>query len=129
MEKFLMTNSNHKSEMLADIVNAFSEYADRPALIIDDTTYSYAELYEKVVSILPLLEGTHDSSVGIVAENTLSTYAAILAVLLSGNTYVVLHPDFPTRATVPSSQRLASEWCSMSAVWGPGGNPPTVSGP
>lgn len=95
MEKFLMTNSNHKSEMLADIVNAFSEYADRPALIIDDTTYSYAELYEKVVSILPLLEGTHDSSVGIVAENTLSTYAAILAVLLSGNTYVVLHPDFP----------------------------------
>ena len=95
MEKILMTNSNHKSEMLADIVNAFSEYADRPALIIDDTTYSYAELYEKVVSILPLLEGIHDSSIGIVAENTLSTYAAILAVLLSGNTYVVLHPDFP----------------------------------
>lgn len=47
MEKFLMTNSNHKSEMLADIVNAFSEYADRPALIIDDTTYSYAEPVRK----------------------------------------------------------------------------------
>lgn len=85
-------------------------------------------LYEKVVSILPLLEGTHDSSVGIVAENTLSTYAAILAVLLSGNTYVVLHPDFPdarNRAIVTKAgigvvlyeRSVGAWWEPADSVW------------
>ena len=46
-------------------------------------------------SITHSLSEIKDERIGIVAENRIETYAAILAVLAGGKTYVILHPAYP----------------------------------
>lgn len=41
------------------------------------------------------LSTLQDERVGVIAENCIETYAAILATLMSGKTYVILHPSYP----------------------------------
>ena len=81
--------------MLAAIVRASNRYAMRPALVIDDRTYTYQELFGLAGSICETLRNLKEDIIGITAENRMETYASILAVLLSGKTYVMLHPDYP----------------------------------
>lgn len=65
------------------------------AFIIDDKHYTYAQLGEITASITHSLSEIKDEKIGIVAENRIETYAAILAVLAGGKTYVILHPAYP----------------------------------
>ena len=83
------------ADMLAAIVQASNRYAMRPALVIDDRTYTYQELFGLAGSICETLRNLKEDIIGITAENRMETYASILAVLLSGKTYVMLHPDYP----------------------------------
>ena len=83
------------ADMLAAIVRASNRYAMRPALVIDDRTYTYQELFGLAGSICETLRNLKEDIIGITAENRMETYASILAVLLSGKTYVMLHPDYP----------------------------------
>lgn len=83
------------ANMLAAMVLAANRYAMRPALVLDDRTYTYQELFGLAGSICEMLGNLHGDVVGIAAENRMETYASILGVLLSGKTYVMLHPDYP----------------------------------
>ena len=83
------------ADMLAAIVQASNRHATRPALVLDDQTYTYQELFGLVGSICETLRNLKENVIGITAENRMETYASILAVLLSGKTYVILHPDYP----------------------------------
>lgn len=81
--------------MIDDIMNTFKKYAENPAFVINDITYTYRELSETVYRISTLINEREEKTIGIVAENKLETYASILAVLISGKTYVILHPAYP----------------------------------
>lgn len=81
--------------MLAAIVQASKNNAMRPALVIDDQAYTYQDLLGLAGSICEKLRNIKEDIIGITAENSMETYASILAVLLSGKTYVMLHPDYP----------------------------------
>lgn len=81
--------------MLAAIVLASNRYAMRPVLVLDDRTYTYQELFGLAGSICETLKNLKENIIGITAENRMETYASILAVLFSGKTYVMLHPDYP----------------------------------
>ncbi|WP_287679859.1 amino acid adenylation domain-containing protein [Bacteroides sp.] len=83
------------ADMLADIFQASNRYAMRPALVLDDRTYTYQELFGLAGSISETLRNLKEDIIGIMAENSMETYASILAVLFSGKTYVMLHPDYP----------------------------------
>ena len=83
------------ADMLAVIVQASNRHAMRPALVVDDRTYTYQELFGLAGSICETLKNLNEDIIGIAAENRMETYASILAVLLSGKTYVMLHPDYP----------------------------------
>ena len=83
------------ADMLAAIVRASNHHAMRPALVLDDRTYTYQELFGLVGSLCETLKNLKEDIIGITAENCIETYASILAVLLSGKTYVILHPDYP----------------------------------
>lgn len=85
----------HQNDLTGDIVKAFAKYADRPAFVIEDTAYTYGELATCVRKISSLLKDREDKIIGIVAENRLETYASILAALICGKTYVILHPSYP----------------------------------
>ena len=83
------------ADILTAIVQASNRHAIRPALVLDDQTYTYQELFGLVGSICETLRNLKENVIGITAENRMETYASILAVLLSGKTYVILHPDYP----------------------------------
>lgn len=87
----------HQNDLIGDIVKAFTNHADRPAFVIEDTAYTYEELATCVWRISSLLKDREDKIIGIVAENRLETYASILSALICGKTYVILHPSYPTR--------------------------------
>lgn len=81
--------------ILKDIVRSAGMYPGKTAFVIDGIAYSYKELFACVNGIHAFLDGREEEVIGVVAENRIETYAAILAVLLSGKTYVILHPHYP----------------------------------
>ena len=81
--------------MLKDIVRAYKNYPDYVAFVIDDTSYTYQEVFARVRGIMPFVQDCPEDIIGIIAEDRIETYASILAVLLSGKTYVILHPNYP----------------------------------
>ena len=89
-----MTKQKNKG-MLEYIWNAFDVYSEHNAFFIEGKYYTYRQLSLKVYGIATLISGYQDKIIGIVAENKVETYASILAVLLCGKTYVILHPDYP----------------------------------
>ena len=55
--------------MLADIMKAALKYADRPAFVIEDETYTYSRLVGQAISISHTLRNLKENVVGIAAEN------------------------------------------------------------
>ncbi len=86
---------NRQNDLITDILLASVKYADRPSMVIEETTYTYAGLFEKVWSICACIRSVKPNVIGIMAENTVETYASVLAVLFAGKTYVILHPSYP----------------------------------
>lgn len=86
--------NNH--DILNDIAKAAVKHASRPAMVIEDVIYTYNHLFDQVESISRMLRNRKENVIGITAENRMETYASILAVLLAGKTYVILHPEYPT---------------------------------
>ena len=80
-----------QKDLIGDIVKAFKKYAGNQALVINDRAYTYEQLSAKVHQIVVLMADREEKVIGIVAEDRLETYASILAVLISGKTYVILH--------------------------------------
>ena len=56
------------ADMLAAIVRASNRYAMRPALVIDDRTYTYQELFGLAGSICETLRNLKEDIIGITAE-------------------------------------------------------------
>ena len=81
--------------MIKDIVRAYRNYPDYVAFVIDDTSYTYQEVFARVQGIMPFVQDCPEDIIGIIAEDCIETYASILAVLLSEKTYVILHPNYP----------------------------------
>jgi amino acid adenylation domain-containing protein len=80
------------------IEGIFSTKAGRPAMVIDNVRYSYAELQQRVLCIQALLElhaAPDETLIGVVAVNHVDTYATVLAVLRSGRAFVPLNPEHP----------------------------------
>ncbi len=85
---------NERNSMIDDIIVSMNRHTENVAFVIKGREYTYGELKEWVCSIVAILP-FENKRVGIIGEDSIQTYAAILAVLLSGNTYVILHPSYP----------------------------------
>lgn len=74
-------------------------HESRPALFVDDTYYSYAELLRRVIRIASALERLDPNPdhplAALFACRSLTAYASLLAILYSGKGYVPLNPYFP----------------------------------
>lgn len=84
--------------MLHSFVKNISNQPDQPAFCINDTFYSYAYLGKRISAIVDTIQESklRNVSVGVVLEDNIDTYASILAVWSSGNTFVPLHPAHPS---------------------------------
>ncbi|HEY4065244.1 MAG TPA: AMP-binding protein [Puia sp.] len=85
--------------LFKSLENALREHGDRKAFYIKDTGYTYLGFTEKVSAIRAALRARDDLAgkhIGLVANDDLATYAAIIAVWLEGKAYVPLSPQTPT---------------------------------
>src|SRR5574344_1959801 len=86
--------------IIDDIVDSLKIYAGNAAFVIDGKAFTYQRLGEEINRILPVLSEKKEQNIGIMADNCIETYAAILAVLISGKTYVILHPSYPEERNI-----------------------------
>lgn len=81
------------------IQNSFDHNNERPAFFINGCFYSYA-IFDKTVSKIrqAICRSTlaSDLIIGLVANDDIETYAAIIALWFEGKAYVPLNPDTPT---------------------------------
>jgi D-alanine--poly(phosphoribitol) ligase subunit 1 len=77
-------------------------HGDRPALWVDGSALTYAELYEataRLAGAIQMARGRGDprelGQCGLLVNRTPTAYAAILASLMVGSAYVPLNPQFP----------------------------------
>ena len=83
------------------LFEASNTFRDRPALTVDGTQWSYAELMAEAAHISErirekLPEGAIPV-VGVYAARHWTAYAGILATLMAGGTFVPLNPSLPPR--------------------------------
>ncbi len=80
---------------LSTVINKFSSYN---AFFISGHAYTYNDLAVKISQIRRAIEidiADEELSIGLVANDDLDTYAAIIALWLEGKAYVPLSPDIP----------------------------------
>jgi len=82
--------------MIQRLYENFQPENKRTCLHVENNSYSYADIYERVKSIRKILsEKTKQDFIGIVSENSEDTYASILACWFSGKGFVPIHPRNP----------------------------------
>ena len=84
---------------LQSIVENLHKFRDAPAFCIANTYYTYGQLEAAIAGIEEQLTASalaEQSNIGILTYDDLETYASVLAVLLSGHTFVPLNPSHPT---------------------------------
>lgn len=84
--------------MLNRIVNSCVQFKEKTAFVINDDTFTYGRLAQKISDIRAAVSaaGTGGQKlIGVVAENKFDTYASLLAVMFSGCGYVPLLASNP----------------------------------
>jgi D-alanine--poly(phosphoribitol) ligase subunit 1 len=93
--------------MGTSILSRFVEYSTRypanPAIVVEDRSYTYADLNHLCSAICALLKAhdvTKGDRVGIVTESNIYTYASVLGIWACGACYVPVNPDNPIERNV-----------------------------
>ena len=55
-------------DMIKDIIRAYRNYPDRVAFVIDDTSYTYQEVFARVQGIMPFVQDCPKDIIGIIAK-------------------------------------------------------------
>jgi len=84
-------------DFIERIFQNLSSYQDRKAFFINETWYSYGELASVIAEIQSLLTelALGDDPVGIYLEDDINTYGSILALWMTGKSFVPINPVFP----------------------------------
>jgi len=83
--------------MLDLIKIVFGKYADRPAIFVNNTIYSYAQLFNKATLLAYFLQQKKSLQCAIFCKKSISAYAGIVAAILANKTYVPLNPKSPIK--------------------------------
>ncbi len=81
--------------MFDKIINAAIKFSENNAFCINTAYYTYKETGKRVNGIKNLLRKSSSQNIGIVIYDDIETYAAILAVLFAGKTYIPINPHNP----------------------------------
>lgn len=88
--------------LIDGFINSLSKFPNRPALDVDNKTYTYKELAASAERIAKniRLNPKHQTLIGILAHKSETAFAGILGALLSGNGYAPLQPHHPIDRTL-----------------------------
>jgi len=93
----MRSNNTFHSEVLQPFFLASEKYAGSNAFCINEVFYSYKQLGETISAIRASVKElrTDNINVGLVANDDIETYAAIIALWLEGKCYVPVNPETP----------------------------------
>ncbi|MEI8202677.1 MAG: amino acid adenylation domain-containing protein [Bacteroidota bacterium] len=105
-------------DILFRIAESFNLYANHNAFCIENKFYSYQELNQRVAAIqLQIKEkAPNENLIGLIAYDSIDTYAAILAILFLGKGYVPLHPEHPTDRNNAVVSQSGISWIVSSQI-------------
>jgi amino acid adenylation domain-containing protein len=90
-------------------VESAERFADRPALVVEDRSFSYRELNEWARRIAASLQMhpayCENGLTAVLAYRSFTAFAGVLGVLLAGNGYVPLNRTFPSERTQSMFER------------------------
>ncbi|MCX6248452.1 MAG: amino acid adenylation domain-containing protein [Bacteroidetes bacterium] len=83
--------------MFYELKQSFSRYPEKAAFHISGKSYTYAEFGTIVSGIKEILAPAlkKDAKIGIIACDHINTYAALVAVLCTGDTFIPIDPSHP----------------------------------
>ncbi|KZS42071.1 AMP-dependent synthetase [Aquimarina aggregata] len=84
--------------LLLDIQEAIEKNDTQNAFYFGDTFYTYKEFAQVISNIRKGIQdhiSENDSTVGLITNDDIETYASIIALWLEGKAYVPLNPEFP----------------------------------
>jgi amino acid adenylation domain-containing protein len=93
-----MKNKNtFQDQVIEPFLLSVKQYASNNAFCISNKFYSYTQFSEKVSTIRDEVEklSKENTNVGLVANDDMETYAAIIALWLEGKCYVPVNPETP----------------------------------
>ena len=110
-------NNSVKRDWIETIVDSLKHYQRNTAFVINGESYSYKDLEDRIGRIINLLKENNEPRIGILVDDSIETYAAVLALLITGKTYVVLHPSYPESRNIkwPNWQVCGRYW--QKAQW------------
>ena len=84
-------------DFLERLSRSVSENKAANAFCIGGKYFTYEDLAGAVRATVDLLElhACGQARIGVVAHDSLETYAALIAIMVTGRTYIPLHPDHP----------------------------------
>lgn len=102
IESIMPAISSSEPTLAAGFLASTQRYPNKPALFVDNYEYSYIELYSHAKNISETISAQNQSKaeyplVAVLAYRSITTYAGLLAVLLSGKGYVPLNPNYPAQ--------------------------------
>lgn len=85
------------NNVLSPIIHSINSFQNRNAFCINEEYYTYAQLGQSVSKVRTAIQecNYHNNKVGLVINDDLETYAAIIVLWLEGDSYVPLHPNWP----------------------------------
>ncbi len=93
-----MKNINtFQEQVIEPFLHSVKQYASNNAFCIHNEFYSYTQFTERVSAIREQVEklSKENTNVGLVANDDIETYAAIIALWLEGKCYVPVNPETP----------------------------------
>jgi amino acid adenylation domain-containing protein len=90
-------NSVSNDSLQYKLLDALKQNAERPVFLFGETYFNYRQLSNRVsqLQFYFLKNNPGAQSIGIIANNDFDTYAAIVACICSGITYVPIEPTHP----------------------------------
>ncbi len=85
-------------QLFKKLADSIAKYDKRNAFYINDVYHTYHDLAEKISGIRHLIRqgvGESEKNIGLVANDDLETYAAIVAIWFEGKSYVPISPQMP----------------------------------
>ena len=113
-----MTEQKSFRNLISGFLESAERFAERPALVVDGKSLSYASLrgiVRKVATAIHALqlEQKPFPLVAVLAHRSETAYAGVLGSLAAGKGYVPLNPKFPLERTL---QMLALSGCTVLIV-------------
>ena len=89
--------------IVQQVLKSIEDHSSDNAFCIEDVFYTYsdfAKYISKIQYVIKKQVGANETNVGLIANNDIETYAAIIALWLEGKAYVPINPEAPLERNI-----------------------------